>query len=730
MRYAKQKKLTGYLAAAIAAVPFVAINAHGQDSAADGSPRAGAGAMIQEVMVTARKRGVAEGAQSVPVTISALSGDQIEAMFAENLTQVGMTMPNVRLDDAGAFPGGMNFTVRGMGFNSTIASVEPTVGLFVDGMYIGANLGSLGDTFDTESVEVLRGPQGTLFGRNVTGGAVVMRSRRPEGDFGGALRAGLGSGGRQLIAGSVEGSLSDTVAGKIYTQYNNQDGDFDNIATGKDHGAEEVSFLRPMLRWRPSDTVDINLIGEYGRHRGDGTNARFVEIPSQMLYGLGAREPRRADQLALDFKGGVDVEWHQLVLDANWEVGNGTVTSVTGYRDVSYFAALDSDASALDIARGLNWMDQDQFSQELRFSSQALDDRLNYTVGTYYFQQEQEQFYHIFFFGNSNQRSRGTLDHKTASVFAQGDYEFVDNVFLTLGGRYTWEEKKARNARTPDCDLDLNCVLSDTGSKTWNNFSPKVGLSWQADPGLLLYTSWSKGFRSGGYNIRTTGVNESAGPYNEEVVEAIEFGFKSDFWDGRARVNGAIFQNKYEDLQRTVNQGLVNFIANVAKATVDGAELEVVLVPHESLSLMAAVGYLDARYDSYPLLDVTGDGQPDPELAKGLQLIRAPDWSYSLSAIYDLSLGDYGSLSNRVSVMYNDKTPANDANTFFSPSFRLWDASITWSPATHQDLRVSLWGKNLTNEVYAPLSTVVGNIWTNYYQGLPRRYGVEVSYRF
>ena len=714
----------------ILVLPTAPVQAQDVAEAARPERRGAASAMIEEVLVTARKKGGAEGAQSVPITISAVSGDQIEAMFAANLTDVGMSMPNVRLDDSGAFAGGMNFTVRGMGFNSSIASVEPTVGLFVDGMYVGANLGGLGDTFDTESVEVLRGPQGTLFGRNVTGGAVVMNSRRPSGEFGGVLRAGVGSGGRVLTAAGVEGAMTDTLAGKIYAQYSDRDGDFDNIATGKDHGAEEVSFVRPILRWQPSDTLNIDVIGEYGKHRGVGNNGRFVEVPGEMLYEQGARAPRGTNKLSLDYDGFTDVEWKQLVVDASWDVAGGTVTSVTGYRDVSYASAIDSDATAFDTARALNTMDQDQFSQELRFNARALNDRLDYTVGVYYFEQEQEQFYHVFFFGSSNQRSRGTLEHHTASIFAQGDYELVPDVYLTLGGRYTWEEKKARNARTPDCDLDLNCVLSDTGSETWSNFTPKVGLSWQVSEDLLLYGSWSRGFRSGGYNIRTTGTDESAGPYDEEKVEAWEFGLKSEWWDGRARVNFAVFRNQYEELQRTVNLGLVNFIANVAEAAVEGVEFDVTLLPTENLAINMAVGYLDAEYDSYPVLDVDGDGVPDPHLAKGLKLIRAPKWSYSASAIYDIHLGGAGTLSNRIAYTYNDKTPANDANTYFTPDWELWDASISWTPAGGDNLKVSLWGKNLANENYALLSTVVGGIWTNDFQALPRRYGIEVSYRF
>ena len=714
------------LAASAQATP----TAPSSSASSRGAPESAAQTIMDDVIVTARKKSAAERAQDVPVTLTAVSGAQIEAMHARNLTEVGQTMPNVRLDDAGAFPGTQNYTIRGMGFNSTIASVEPTVGVFVDGMYIGANLGGTQDTFDLESVEVLRGPQGTLFGRNVTGGAVVMRTRRPTGEFGGVARAGIGSGGRKMVGGGVEGPLTDTLAAKIYAQYSDLKGDFDNLTLGGHHGKGREVFVRPTLRWRPTDAVDVTLIGEYGITDGDGVANRILNDPNSALFKAGVREPRGgAEKLSINFTGDTDIEWRQAILDANWDVGPGRLTSITGYRKVDYASSGDTDGSEREVARAFNDMNQEQFSEELRYAAKAFSDKLDYTVGVYYFEQDLEQFYHVFFNGVSNQRSRGILHHKTASVFAQGDYEFIPNVFLTAGGRYTWEKKRARNARTPDCTIALACTLHDTGEESWTNFSPKVGLSWKPNDDLLLYASWTKGFRSGGFNIRTTGANESAGPYDQEVVKALEAGVKSEFWDDRARLNFAAFHNKFSGLQRTVNQGLVNFIANVASATIDGAEVEANLLPIPNLALTATAGYLNARYDSYPTLDVTGDGRPDPALAKGLQLVRAPKWTYAVAANYDLDLGAGGLVTSRVSWSYNGRTTMNDANSYFVPAFELLEASISWQPERDSGLKISVWGKNLTNETYALTGTVTG-FFTDLYQAPPRNYGVEVAYTF
>jgi outer membrane receptor protein involved in Fe transport len=697
------------------------------------APEGAAQAIIDDIVVRARKKSAAERAQDVPIALTAVSGAQIEATFATNLTDVGMTMPNVRLDDGGAFPGVANYTVRGMGFNSTIASVEPTVGTFVDGIYIGANLGGLQDTLDLESVEVLRGPQGTLFGRNVTGGAVVMRSRRPEGEFGGVVKAGLGSGNRAVIAGGVEGPLSDTLSAKIFAQYTNYDGDWHNVTLGGRHGKDDTFAVRPILRFRPSSAVDITLIGEYGKTKGDGVASRFIEDPNQLLTQNGVREPVGAENLSINFKGYTDIEWKQAVLDANFEVGSGTLTSITGYRKVDYASEGDTDGSQTDTAHALNAMDQHQFSEELRYAAKAFDDKLDFTIGGYYFEQRLEQFYHVTFFGASNQRSRGVLHHHTWSVFAQGDYEVVPNVFLTAGGRYTWEKKSAATARTNECSLTLVCPLTDEGSTVWKNFAPKFGVSWKAAPDVLLYASWTKGFRSGGYNIRTTGArfnpanpaaaSESAGPYDQEVAKALEGGVKTEFLDGKARVNFAAFHNTYTGLQRTVNSGLVNFIANVAAATVNGAEIETTFLPFHNLALTANFGYLDAKYDDYILPGTTTN-------LKGKQLVRAPKWTYAISATHDLSLGSAGLLTSRVSLNYSGKTPANDPGNYFAPSFHLVDASLTWSPEGNSDLKVSAWVKNLTNKKYALLATYVGTLFTNLYQNPPRRWGADITYKF
>ena len=188
-------------------------------------------------------------------------------------------------------------------------------------------------------------------------------------------------------------------------------------------------------------------------------------------------------------------------------------------------------------------------------------------------------------------------------------------------------------------------------------------------------------------------------------------------------MNVSVFQNKYSGLQRTVNDGLVNFIANVAEATVKGVEFEGSILPFENLALTASVGYLDAKYDDYILPGTTTN-------LAGKQLIRAPEWTYALAITHDLDLGSAGMLTSRASYYHSGKTPANDPGDYFAPAYDLLDASLTWRPVRPEGLEVALWAKNLTNEKYALTATYVGTLFTNLYQAPPRRYGAEVTYRF
>lgn len=702
-----------------------------QENSSSGSSYTG-NILLEEILVTAQKKSQAEAAQSVPIAISAMSGDQIEATFATNLHDIGLALPNVRFQTVGSFPGISNYTIRGMGPLSSVASDEPTVGTFIDGMYIGANFGSNHDTFDLESIEVLRGPQGTLFGRNVTGGAVSMRSKRPSGEFGAKIKAELGSGERSGLALGIENSLGDNLAGKVFISQKDREGDFDNTEGGK-LGAETTRFFRPTLEWNATDSLNLTFIGEHGTTTGDGATSRLINNPNNFIGASGYVASDDETTLSHNFPSEVDIQWRQFIVQADWKLGSGMLTSITGYRDVSFFSNADTDSTPAEIVTIVGvWFDQDQLSQELRYAGDLMDGSIEYTVGAYYFEQDFTQREKRHLFGNPFSITDGSIEQYSYAIFSQFDIELTERLNATLGLRYTSETKDAIIASGDQCDPDFNCVFSFDDEETWSNVGPKIGLSWTASDTTLLYASWTKGFRSGGYNTRNSNsVTASPGPYDEETVTALEIGIKSDFPDGNGRINAALFHNTYDDLQRAVLDPVTlgQSLRNAASATISGVEIELLYLPIETLALTASIGYLDASIDEFNGLDVNGDGAPDPELAKDLELTRAPELTYSTSISYDLILERLGYITFRGSYSYTDKRPINDVNSFFLDEYELVDASVSWTTGPQERLKVSLYGKNLTNEIYANTGSDI-SLFTIAYQGLPKHYGLNVTYEF
>ena len=358
-------RLTGVTTTiAVAAASIIAIALPASAIAQQGS----AGALLEEIVTTARKRSEAEDAQSVPVAVNVFGADQIEALFVKRLDDLSYLMPNVQLEAVGTFPGVQNFSIRGQGINSSIPSVDPTVGVFVDGLYMGTTYGVVIDTFDLESVEVLRGPQGLLFGRNVTGGAVVLRNRRPTGDFGMRVRVGSTNEDQVNVAASIEGALvEDKFAAKLAVYYDDDQGYFTNVNqtftgpqvgpfpiapapypgqtfymqaadTRTQVGALETKLVRPSFVWTPTDNIDVTLIYENGTTKGDG--AVWTNLTQQRDGDL-ANFTTSADEI-----GFTDISWDQTVLELNIaEVGNGTLTNILGTRNVDADSGADIDGT-------------------------------------------------------------------------------------------------------------------------------------------------------------------------------------------------------------------------------------------------------------------------------------------------------------------------------------------------------------------------------------------------
>jgi len=743
----------------------------------DGHAAGAAGALMEEMLVTARKRGAAEDVQAVPIAITTYGADQLDALFVQRLDDLSYTAPNVQLEQVGTFPGVQNFSIRGQGINSSIPSVDPTVGTFVDGVYMGTTYGVVIDMFDVESVEILRGPQGVLFGRNVTGGAVLLRTARPDGEFGVKVRAQGTVNDRYGIAGSIEGPLiRDVLAGKIMAYYDNDDGYFDNTnpsspvpqpnlqfidangvypnkdpafpassffpATGRNVGELETMMVRPTLVWNATDKLELTLIGETGNTEGDG--APWTNVTAQRA-GV-----QKEFSTTLEEMGETDMDWNQLTFELNWDIpiGDGTITNIAGWRDVEISSTADVDGTFLPLFTVPGSTDQDQVSNELRYFGTFLEN-WDVTLGLYYLSQDIGYRESRFIAGGAganfsgpplnlpfpgfNLALGGDMQHDTWGIFWNNDIRIGESVTLSAGLRYTDEQKDAQII-TGGCSdvVTFVCTFSDLKGD-WQNLTPKLGADWQFSDSAMLYGYWAQGVRSGGFNFRNARPDViPPGPTKEETQNTFEVGVKSELFDNRLRANVAVFVNKIDDMQRELNlpdpqvivlQGTIN----AGDVTIKGIEVEFVALLAESFSIDASIGVQNGKYDSINPQWAGDDPSGTPFI--GPDLPRLAPWNYYIGATWDIFLNDLGVITLLGGYGFRDKNAYNDSNTEIFSQQRRLSASINYT-SPEDRWRVSVWGKNLKDEANWGNLTSIAGLYTAGPMQKGRDYGLEVTYAF
>jgi outer membrane receptor protein involved in Fe transport len=705
-----------------------------------------------EIVVTATKRSVSERAQDVGLSVTAVGMAQIANAMARDIQDVGRLAPSVRLIQGGSIPGVANFEMRGMGGNSTVASDEPTVGLIVNGIYYASNYGSQVDAFDLESVQILRGPQGTLLGRNVTGGAVVVETRKPGRVFGVEAEGTLGNGGTKKLAGAIDLPLGTNLFARVAAKGEWVDGFYNNIATGDEIDGYRSYWVRPSLLWTSDGGASALLQAEYSDLHGGGPvnvklNANTAFFNTQKaLYGLTTITAPDFDEVSADSAAKTRQKIGAVALNINIPVGPGTLTSSSTFRDVrAKVRGFDIDGTLLPLNKSDATTRQRQWGQELRYAFQAFDDRLSATFGGSYFRSNlRNSEFRTYYYGGpaspgptlaSSTASEGVQKSDAYALFGEADFAIVPTLKLTVGGRYSRETKEISLGRgyapTGTCTLATEtCVPTFFDKHTWSNFSPKAALSWKVTPDILLYSSYTKGFRSGGYNIRTQSVVTSPGPYNPEKVAAFEVGAKTEWLDDHVRLNIAAFSNKYDDLQRVVlDANLLQRTINAASATIRGIEVDATVKPVAGFSFGLTGAYLDAHYNSFDASIVGATGTITGAQVKDLAVERAPEWSGTLWSEYTIDLASGQNLFGRVSYSYTDKMPVDTANDFFLDSYGLLDATLAWSSA-NKKVRISAYGHNLTDKRWATAGYYSGSLGSTIYLSAPRSYGLQLSVKY
>jgi iron complex outermembrane receptor protein len=688
--------------------------------------------VLGTVTVTATKKADVENVQSVPVAITAFNSETLEALQVRDVQSLSYSAPNIQLEDIGTARGTANFSIRGLGINSSIPSIDPTVGVFVDGVYLGVNNGVVLDLFDLDSVEILRGPQGLLFGRNTTGGAVLINTGNPTDTFQykakatyeGPIDSGRGGPSSTLQAGVSGPIVEGLLNGKLGAFYNYDEGYFENKFNNDNIGEAQTYIVRGALEFTP--TEDLSFLGK-------------IESFSTQTDGPAARNSgvyeRDSFDLAVDNIGSYknDTLFASLRTDYDVDFGNGRITNIFGYRDLDSTSNGDIDALPLFLFHSDTELVQEQISNELRYAGTFGNAEI--TTGVFYFNQE---------IGYTERRRLPTVsaaqfngggfqDHTVYGVFGQLDYAITDKLTGIFGLRYGTEEKTVDITYVrprPFCSVvDRSCPVTGTNpfvpgepngftdSQEWDNLNPKIGFQYAANDLMQVYGHYTQGVRSGGYNFRITNAAafEALFPpggsraFDEEKVDAYELGFKYETDDRRGQVNAAVFFNDIKDMQRELNlssptSGVAQTIVNTADAEILGFEVEARYALTDNFLLTGNVGLIDAEYTDV-IFDISGNGTVGPE-DLSLALPRVPEATYGVGVLYDLDLGSRGSLVSRASFQHRDEFAYTDNNFGYVDAADQVDANLTWN-TPYEGFSISLFGKNLLDEAVAGGDTQV-----------------------
>lgn len=745
------RTLTGIGLALAAAVPALA----------QSSP-----AVIEEVVVTARRR--AEALQDTPVAVTAFNAEALETRTVETLDNIAKFTPNIRFDGAAALSGGnYNATVfvRGIGQNDFAIFSDPGVGFYVDGVYYARSIGGIMDAMDLQSVQVLRGPQGTLFGKNTIGGAVLITTQAPTDNLSGSAELTTGSYSRFDAKGVLNVPLAE---GKVLTRLSfsslNRDGYAKRLSDGGDMGDKNADSGRAQILAHLSEDLSLHITGDVTRAREHSAPNKLLAVaPAPGLTGVpfltnynqfvaptfGITAPNGQKTLNSSFitddpyttwatgPNINDLDLWGVGGTLSWSPGAVDVKSITAYRKMHAVFARDGDNSPFKYRETYNDDHQWQFSQEFQLSGDSFDDRLSWVAGLYYFAEK----------GDDDARadlaiglwpplaaplSPATLilnkiDNKSYAAFGQGTWKFTDALSVTVGGRWNRDEKwiSVFNKRQRD-----NVIFTDVQRSTeWNAFTPKVGVEYKATKDALLYVSAGKGFKSGGFNARPLVDASEVTEYQPETIWTYEAGAKTEWLDRRLILNLATYYSKYDNIQLTVNQTPRNFVANAAKGTIQGAELEMRARLFAGFDVDLGLGYTDASYDEVG----TGLGPTQVlPITKAAKFVKTPKWTVNAGAQYTHELGDGSSLTLRGDLSAYSKFYNDVANTELvaQSGYTVMNARLTYNSADDR-WSVALFGTNLADRRYfvsGNASPAFGLAEVSY--GRPREWGLSGKVKF
>lgn len=774
-----------------------------------------AGQTIEEIVVTAQKR--AQAVQDIPIAITALDSDALERSQIENVNDLMNFVPNLQF---GNFSSTATAAIRGIGYTNTTAGGDPGVALHLDGVYIARPIATVFGVWDLERMEVLRGPQGTLYGRNTTGGSINFISAGPTDRFEGRVDVAFGEFNLVQGRGLLNVPLGDRAAFRISATAEQADGYQENaFPGGTEAGDRDAVTVRAQLRFDFDDDVDLNLAINHSQIGGVGSTSesRFPYPTNPLLNWVGVPPPfvntifsdafiSRPDVARILAPQGIttaddvrnalgvppggllspsnpnfagltndttpnrvsknsaesnDQEFSSFSAILNWDTGIGTWRWTTAYVETSFDNFIDLDASERTLVDLVLEERQEQISTELTLASTA-ESAFEWIVGVYYFNEDASRFSTIFaddfdrlgilFNRAAGFRVGGDVEATSYAVFAQGTVGLTENLNLTVGGRMSWDEKDAViNLISPFPAFNFMTLVQDGAvSDSWQEPSGKLTLDYRLSEDVLAYASFAHGYKSGGVNLNGA---PAFAIYDPEFNDVYEVGLKTQF-ASRFQLNTAIFRNDYTDIQVQTFGAAGAELRNAAEATINGAEVEGLLLVGEGFELNFALGLLDGKFDNFvfvpPAQPVPPLGFPPPNENParppaapptpvnfaGNKLSRAPEVTFSTGLQQRFNLGgNGGEVTLRADYYYQDKqffAPDNglastadsyhnlDLRAFWRSASQRWAAEVYLSNATDEDQ---------IRDILISIPFLAGGVDLTTYQA-PRQWGVRVGYAF
>lgn len=796
--------------------------AFAQDAAVDGAAAQDAEDQggLDEILVTARKR--EENAQETPVAITAMSGTMIEDRQIANVAQVASYAPNVNIQPVGNISGSsasLTAFIRGVGQTDFNITVDPGVGIYVDGVYVARSVGGLLDMADISNVQILRGPQGTLFGKNTIGGAIIVNTNQPSNDFELKLEAATGSFNRADFKGLVNIPISDTLAMRAVASYETRDGYQRRLFDGGRQGNKDSFSGRVAFKWTPTDAFTAILSGDVNIRREEQAAIYLIEnrdspdllqivttplgtvaFPSSNFsfnkLGLGAGQCGLPGQLApVSNPNCVSSRWVTGDIDTTWaggpnrsdfdlwgtnltleyDFGDITLKSISAYRDQKSVIEYDFDVTPHEVLQLTNNINLWQASQELQLNGSVFDDKLKFALGAYYLKEKGDDIEPLRF-GFANFFSGGRIDNDSYAAYLQFTYKVTDRLSITPGIRYTDETKRfdpSAQVITRDYTAGLlppypdgvfiqysrclvgqpapqlipsgplagfpdpACVASATNpggnhllpavevaakAKEW---TPAVSVNYQFTDDIMGYASYSKGFKNGGFSQRIFPGELTTPAFTPEFVESYEVGLKTELFDRRLRMNVALFQSDYSDIQIVVNEGIAPKVRNAGEGRIKGFEIEGQAAPTDWLRIDYGVGYLDAYYRT-----VSPTAFP---VNLNSKFAFVPEWTATVAANATVFDGDKGKLVLRGDWYHQSGTFKDAVNSpqLFQPAYSVFGASASYTdPSDHFTLTAgvtNIGDKRYIQGGYVDLN--VGGVAEATYSR-PREWFLKVAYKY